>query len=397
MAKGLEDTSFYRYNRLISLNDVGGDPMRFGVNPEEFHRETQQRSADWPHSMLAGSTHDSKRSEDVRARINVLSEIPDEWRAKVFHWRELNQKFKKQETSGAFSGSEIPSPNDEYLLYQTLIGAWPMGSSAPDESFIQRICAYMIKALREGKERTSWANQNQAYEDGVSRFVESVMRNSEFLADFVPFQKRVSYFGMCNSLSQMLIRLTVPGVPDVYQGNEMWEFNLVDPDNRRAVDYGARHRALQQIHEMASDSQLASLAERLAAHPEDGCIKMYLLWQSLQLRSRAPELFSEGTYVPLNVTGGKSKHVIAFMRQLGELSVVVAVPRLCGQLTRGELRMPVGEKMWGDCQIHLPDGTPLYYRDAFTGTEQHCPHRTLSVADVFARLPFALLTSDARK
>lgn len=399
MAKGLEDTSFYRYNRLISLNDVGGDPMRFGVNPEEFHRETQQRSANWPNSMLAGSTHDSKRSEDVRARINVLSEIPDEWSAKVFHWRELNQKFKKQETSGAFSGSEVPSPNDEYLLYQTLIGAWPIatGSNVPNEGFVQRICDYMIKALREGKERTSWANHNQEYEEGVSGFVRSIIGNNEFLADFVPFQNRISYFGMCNSLSQMLIRLTAPGVPDVYQGNEMWEFNLVDPDNRRAVDYGARHRVLQQIREMASDSQLASLAERLAARPEDGCIKIYLLWQSLQLRNRAPELFSEATYVPLNVTGEKSKHVIAFMRQLGELSVVVAVPRLCSQLTRGELRLPVGEKIWDDCKIQLPDGRPVLYRDAFTGTEQHGRDGTLSVADVFAPLPFALLSSDAHK
>jgi len=399
MAKGLEDTSFYRYNRLISLNDVGGDPMRFGVQPEEFHRETQQRSADWPHSMLSGSTHDSKRSEDVRARINVLSEIPDEWRARVFHWRELNQKFKKQETRGAFSGSEVPSPNDEYLLYQTLIGAWPIGtgSSVPNEGFVQRICDYMIKALREGKERTNWANQNQPYEDGVSRFVRSILRNDEFLADFVSLQRRVSYFGICNSLSQMLIRLTAPGVPDVYQGNEMWEFNLVDPDNRRAVDYGARRRALQQIQVMASDSRLASLAEALATHPEDGCIKMYLLWRSLELRNRSPELFSEGTYVSLNVTGKKSKHLIAFMRQLGALSVVVAVPRLCCHLTRGELRLPVADKIWGDCEIQLPDGAPLCYRDAFTGTEQHSTDGRLSVANVFARLPFALLTSERRR
>ena len=398
MAKGLEDTSFYRYNRLISLNDVGGDPMRFGVNPEEFHRETQQRSADWPDSMLAGSTHDSKRSEDVRARINVLSEIPDEWRAKVFHWRELNQKFKKQETSGAFSGSEVPSPNDEYLLYQTLMGAWPLnaGSSVPAESFVQRICDYMIKALREGKERTSWANQNQAYEDGVSRFVQSILRHDEFLTDFVPFQKRVSYFGMCNSLSQMLIRLTAPGVPDVYQGNEMWEFNLVDPDNRRAIDYGARYRALQQIRDLASQSSLSSLAEKLAAHPEDGCIKMYVLWQSLQLRNRLTELFRDGSYVPLNVTGARSKHVVAFMRQLGNSSVVVAVPRLCSQLTLGELCPPVGEKIWGDSKIQLPHGDPGYYRDAFTGIEQHCSDGTLTVANVFGKLPHALLTSEPR-
>jgi (1->4)-alpha-D-glucan 1-alpha-D-glucosylmutase len=396
MAKGLEDTSFYRYNRLISLNDVGGDPMRFGVNPEEFHRETQQRSVEWPHSMLSGSTHDSKRSEDVRARINVLSELPDEWATKVFHWRDLNSRLKTRESSGAFVGSEVPSPNDEYLLYQTLIGAWPIGTvpNVPD-SFIQRICDYMIKALREAKERTSWASQNQAYEDGVNRFVQSIIRNDEFLADFVPFQKRISYFGMFNSLSQMLIRLTAPGVPDVYQGNEIWEFNLVDPDNRRAVDYGARHGVLQQIQSMTSESHLASLAAKLATHPDDGCIKTYILWQSLQLRKRLPELFQKGMYVPLNVSGAKSKHVITFMRQLDELSVVVAVPRLCTQLTRGELRLPVGEEAWGDCEIQLPDVHPLYYRDAFTGMEQDSSHGTLRIATVFGSLPFALL--EARK
>lgn len=396
MAKGLEDTSFYRYNRLISLNDVGGDPMRFGVNPEEFHRETQKRSLHWPHSMLSGSTHDSKRSEDVRARINVLSEIPEEWRARVLHWRDLNQSVKTKETSGAFVGSEVPSPNDEYLLYQTLVGAWPIGAglSVPGESLLQRICNYMIKALREGKERTSWANQNQAYEDGVSRFVQSILGNNEFFADFVPFQKRVSYSGVWNSLSQMLIRLAAPGVPDVYQGNEMWEFNLVDPDNRRAIDYGTRHRALQQIAGLASNSQLSSLAEKLAAHPEDGCIKMYVLWQALQLRKRVPEVFNAGAYVPLNVTGAKSKHVVAFMRQLGELSVVVAVPRLSTQLTRGEMRPPVGEEVWGDCEIQLPDVRPVCYRDALTGREQHCSQGVLKAANLFGTLPFALLTSD---
>jgi (1->4)-alpha-D-glucan 1-alpha-D-glucosylmutase len=290
----------------------------------------------------------------------------------------------------------VPSANDEYLLYQTLVGAWPIGgdSSVSRERFVQRICEYMIKALREGKERTSWTNPNQAYEHGVSRFVQSILRTDEFLADFVAFQKKTSYFGVWNSLAQMLIRLTAPGVPDVYQGNEMWEFNLVDPDNRRAIDYGARHRALQQIVEMGSDSQLSSVAEKLAMHPEDGCIKMYLLWQSLQLRKRLPDIFNEGVYVPLNVIGAKSKHVVAFMRRLDKSSIVVTAPRLCSQLTRGEMRLPLGEAIWGDCELQLPDEHSASYRDAFTGMKQHCREGVLRIADLFGRLPFALLTSE---
>ena len=213
MAKGLEDTSFYRYNRLISLNDVGGDPMQFGVTPEEFHREIRERAAHWPHSMVSASTHDSKRSEDVRARISVLSEMPEEWGAQVSRWRELSHAFKRREPSGSASASEIPSPNDEYLLYQTLVGAWPFGSAsdAPPDVFVKRIREYMIKAVREAKERTSWADQKQAYEEGVASFVESVIRSREFVAEFLPFQRKVAYFGVLSSLSQLLLRLTVPG------------------------------------------------------------------------------------------------------------------------------------------------------------------------------------------
>jgi (1->4)-alpha-D-glucan 1-alpha-D-glucosylmutase len=397
MAKGLEDTSFYRYNRLVSLNDVGGDPTRFGITPEEFHAETQQRAALWPSSMLSGSTHDSKRSEDVRARVNVLSELPDEWANHVFQWRELNQKFKIREISGTSFASEVPSANDEYLLYQTLIGAWPMGQECerPAAAFVQRITEYMIKALREAKDRTSWANTNQAYEEGVSSFVKAVIRSEEFRADFLPFRRKVSYFGMLNSLGQTLIRMTVPGVPDVYQGNETWTFSLVDPDNRRAVDYALRQNALQQIQEMSrSESQLGDVVRTVTANLEDGCIKMYVLWQALKLRNRMPGLFQEGSYIPVPVTGAKAKHALAFLRKSAQTSVLAIVPRLCSQLTGGELRLPLGQQVWGDSEIELQDPVGSEWLNVFTGERHKASGARLRVSEILHSFPVALLSSE---
>ena len=396
MAKGLEDTSFYRYNRLVSLNDVGGDPTRFGITPEEFHAETQQRAALWPHSMLSGSTHDSKRSEDVRARINVLSEMPDKWGGHVFRWRKLNEKFKIRESTGASFASEVPSANDEYLLYQTLIGAWPLGEERDclPESFAPRITEYMIKALREAKDRTSWANTNQAYEEGVGNFVKAVICSEEFRADFLPFQRKVSYFGMLNSLGQMLIRLTVPGVPDVYQGTETWNFSLVDPDNRRPVDYDAKQKGLQQIQQMiSSGSQPGGVVRNLTANLEDGCIKMYVLWQALDLRNRMPELFQGGTYIPVPVTGEKAKHALAFLRKSERAAVLVLVPRLCSQLTAGELRLPLEQQVWGDCEIELQDLVGSEWLNVFTA-ERHKPSGVrLHVSELLRSFPVALLSS----
>ncbi|HET8824506.1 MAG TPA: malto-oligosyltrehalose synthase [Terriglobales bacterium] len=397
MAKGLEDTSFYRYNRLVSLNDVGGDPTRFGITAEEFHAEMQQRAARWPHSMLSGSTHDSKRSEDVRARINVLSEMPDEWTAQVFRWRELNQKFKVRESSGASFASEVPSANDEYLFYQTLIGAWPLaqGSDRDPESLVQRIADYMIKALREAKDRTSWANTNTAYEEGVSHFVKAVICSEEFRADFLPFQRKVAYFGLLNSLGQMLIRLTVPGVPDVYQGNEMWDFSLVDPDNRRAVDYAARRRLLQQIQEMASsESQLGDVVRNLTVNLEDGCIKMYVLWQALKLRQQIPEVFQEGTYNPLRVAGAKANHVVAFLRKSSRAAVLVVVPRLSSQLTCSELRLPLGQQVWRDCDIELQDMVGSEWFNMFTGERHKTSGERMSVSEILRSFPLGLFSSE---
>ncbi|HYM47834.1 MAG TPA: malto-oligosyltrehalose synthase, partial [Burkholderiaceae bacterium] len=235
MAKGLEDTSFYVYNRLVSLNEVGDDPRRFGVSLETFHRANRERLEHWPHALLSGSTHDSKRSEDVRARLHVLSELPQEWGRHVARWNRLNRRHRRE-----LEDTSLPSRNDEYLLYQTLLGVWPLAEL--DElglaALRERIEAYMLKAAREAKTDTSWINQSQEYEQALIAFVRALLgtlARNPFLNDFLPFQRRVARLGLFNSLSQTLLKLAAPGVPDIYQGNEIWDFSLVDPDNRRPI------------------------------------------------------------------------------------------------------------------------------------------------------------------
>jgi (1->4)-alpha-D-glucan 1-alpha-D-glucosylmutase len=252
MAKGLEDTAFYVYNRLVSLNEVGGMPERFGTPIETFHGQNIERMKSWPHALIASSTHDTKRSEDVRARINVLSEIPDEWRRHLALWRRLNRK-RRLMVDGQFA----PDRNEEYLFYQTLVGAWPVGEmdEAGYAGFRERIRGYMLKAIREAKVNTSWVNPNAIYEDAVMIFVDSVLsdaRGNQFPKEFLPFRQKISHFGMFNSLSQTLLKITCPGVPDFYQGTEIWDFSLVDPDNRRPVDYGLRTEMLRGLGRRAT-------------------------------------------------------------------------------------------------------------------------------------------------
>jgi (1->4)-alpha-D-glucan 1-alpha-D-glucosylmutase len=392
MAKGVEDTSFYRYNRLVSLNDVGGDPLRFGTTPEQFHHEIVQRSCIWPHEMLATSTHDSKRSEDVRARINVLSEIPMEWHRKVRTWREMNREKKTFHDAAG-----TPTPNDEYLLYQTLVGAWPAGNEADNaqEGFVRRICEYMLKAVREAKEKTSWANQNKEYEDALTKFVAGVLGSREFRNDFIPFQRKISYFGMLNSLSQTMIKLTVPGVPDTYQGNELWELNLVDPDNRRAVDYDVRRHMLAEFREICDNGcdRQATFTRELAANMDNGRIKAYLIWKILNLRKHQPDLFQVGEYVPLDTTGERAKHLVAFARRRGRQTLIVVAPRLCAQLLAGKLRMLNSEEVWHDVQITIPDDAARF-RGLFTGEKHATEHGGLLAKHLFHNFPVALLVSE---
>ena len=397
MAKGLEDTSFYRYNRLISLNEVGGDPLRFGITPEEFHRKMEQALQIWPNEMLATSTHDSKRSEDVRARIDVLSEMPLAWHRHVRNWRKLNRDKKS-----SCCEIEAPTLNDEYLFYQTLVGAWPFGSGDkdPTERFIGRISDFMHKAIREAKENTNWANPNQDYESAVLRFVKSVLESQEFRDSFLPFQRKVAYFGMLNSLSQTLIKLTAPGVPDIYQGNELWEFSLVDPDNRRPVDYKARRRTLQVLKN-AFDSTHQSIvpkARELAQNMEDGRIKLYTLWRVLDRRNQRPELFREGEYIPLRVTGEKAKYVLAFARKAADRMLISAVPRLCAELLGGKLNLLGNRDIWRDTRIELLPTLETRFENLFTGelveSERHGNTASIPLTRLYANFPVALLISE---
>jgi (1->4)-alpha-D-glucan 1-alpha-D-glucosylmutase len=354
MAKGLEDTAFYRYNRLVSLNDVGGDLHRFGVSTAEFHAANLERLRSWPHTMLATSTHDSKRAEDVRARINVISEIPAEWRLRVREWRRLNRSHKR-----LVNNQPAPSPNDEYLLYQTLLGAWSAESSSDENArkmFGQRIEAYMLKAIREAKRNTSWVNQNTEYETAVSSFVSALLDpgvENGFLNDFVPFQRRVARIALWNSMSQALLKLTSPGVPDIYQGNELWDFSLVDPDNRRPVDYGLSQKMFESLRSLISAPDASSL-NRLLETPEDGRIKLYMICKALCLRRQWPDLFQRGEYVPLTVTGARAEHVVAFARRHKETSAIVISPRLVAGFIDDGDSARIGNCTWGDTAVLLP-------------------------------------------
>jgi (1->4)-alpha-D-glucan 1-alpha-D-glucosylmutase len=393
MAKGLEDTAFYRYNRLVSVNDVGGDLRRFGTTPNEFHLANQERLRDWPHTMLATSTHDSKRSEDVRTRIDVLSELSGLWRLRVRDWRRLNRTHRKM-----VNDKPAPSANDEYLLYQTLIGAWPsepLKSEDDVKNFSQRIQNYMLKSMREAKQNTSWINRNEDYENAVSAFIKAVTTpgdQNKFLKDFAPFQQRVARIGLWNSLSQTLLKLTAPGVPDIYQGNDLWDFSLVDPDNRRPVDYDLRREMFASISNCSGPEKacVASLLE----NPEDSRLKLYVTWKTLCLRKDHPDLFRRGEYVPLTVQGDKANHVIAFLRKFQGTQALVVAPRLIAGLLNDQTTPPIGPAVWGDTRIVLPkDVAAGSYTNLLTGEGLSFPNRDaapLAVSQILADFPVGL-------
>ena len=391
MAKAVEDTSFYQYNRLVSLNEVGSDPQRFGVSLMAFHRENQERARRWPHALLATSTHDSKRSEDMRARISVLSEMPDAWHKKLAYWSRLNRsKCRKLESGRA------PSANDEYLLYQTLLGVWPIEAqgAAAMESLRTRVEAYMLKAGREAKVRSSWVKPNAEYEDAVRNFVQALLAPESgnlFLRDFAQFQERIARAGMLNSLSQILLKLTSPGVPDIYQGSELWDFSLVDPDNRRPVDYETRIELLGAIKRMHAELGAEKCAQNLLDSLHDGRIKLYFIWKMLALRRDHEALFRDGDYLPLKVQGERAEHVCAFVRSFEGGTVMVVVPRLLHTLAE-ETGSLAGYPAWGDTRIELPVETFLgRWTYALTDTAMDLERQDLPVAEVLGRFPYAVL------
>ena len=386
MAKGLEDTAFYLYNRLISLNEVGGDPATYGTTVAAFHRECKQRAQRWPGAMLISSTHDTKRSEDVRARINVLSEIPAEWRAAVNRWSKLNRRHKTR-----VQGALAPRKNDEYHLYQTLIGIWPIDGAIPDATFVARVRDYMIKVLREGQVFSSWITPNAEFENAMIGFVERILdpeRSSGFLADLTEVSERIGRIGAANALSQQLLKLTAPGVPDIYQGTELWDFSLVDPDNRRPVDFDARSDALTAIGTDGAD--LTPLWREWG----DGRIKLAVTRALLTLRQQHPLLFGAGSYEALEVVGPRADQIVAFRRQNDEEEVIVVVSRLVADLI-GDDSDATGA-VWQDNHLALAsDIAETAFQSVLTGGTV-TPVRTeagirLPLDAVLAGLPIAVL------
>ncbi len=395
MAKGMEDTAFYLDNRLVSLNEVGGTPEQFGTSLAAFHEHNRERLQRWPHTLLATTTHDTKRSEDVRARINVLSEIPHEWRATLSRWRKINKKKKP-----LVEGQPVPDRNEEYLLYQTLLGTWPFAPMEADEYavFKQRIQAYMRKATKEAKVNTSWINPNQAYDDAVGEFVSTVMDGALFFDDFQGLQYKVAQFGIYNSLAQTLLKLTVPGVPDLYQGTELWDFSLVDPDNRRPVDYDRRRQMLSALQEQvrAAGHDLVGLARELLDSREDGRIKLYMIYQTLNYRREHADLFRAGAYFPLEGVGRCAKHICAFARQHNQNVLLVAAPRLLTRLMPDPHMPPIGPQIWQDSWLTVPPSDAGHcYRNLFTGETVEAVNQQgkvmLALDKVLANFPVALL------
>ncbi|MFH1062752.1 MAG: malto-oligosyltrehalose synthase [Candidatus Omnitrophota bacterium] len=385
MAKGSEDTADYIFNRFISLNEVGGFPEKFGLALGDFHEFNVKRLKDWPYSMSATATHDTKRGEDVRARINVLSEMPEEWKniAKLSH--KQNKKHKSK------IGHELaPGKNDEYLIYQTFIGAFPFKPEEA-ENFKERMKQYIVKAVREAKLHTAWLKPDTQYEEACVKFIDRILDSSsenQFLNNFIPFQRKVAYFGMFNSLSQTLLKLTAPGIPDIYQGNELWDFNLVDPDNRRPVDFEKRKQFLNEIQ--GKENDLSPLIKELLAHKEDGRIKMFTLYRLLKARNEFSELFQNGEYIPLEVKGALQNHIIAFARRKDNSCCVVIAPRFLSKVVK-ENELPLGETVWQDTAIILPEGFPSEWRDILTGESQRA-EGIIFIGKVLKILPVSLLS-----
>lgn len=396
MAKGVEDTAFYLYNRLVSLNEVGGSPERFGITLEAFHGQNIERCKSRPLAMLATSTHDTKRSEDVRARINVLSEIPDQWREALSRWGRLNRKVKM-----IIDGKPVPSRNEEYLLYQTLAGTWPFCDPGEDEfaGYRTRIKSYMLKAIREAKVHTSWISPNSLHEDAVMYFIDSLLTETPhnvFLTDFVSFQKITAACGIFNSLSQTLLKITSPGIPDFYQGNELWDFSLVDPDNRRPVDYSLRMKFLDDLILKEQSTGMAEIAREVVDARNDGRIKLHLTRIALNFRRDNRNLFETGRYLPLTVEGSRQDHVCAFERTSDNGSILVIVPRFCSRLTEGGNGLPLGPEVWQDTRIIQSfEFAGSRYRNIFTGQfltlEEKSGQSGLALQEILSIYPVALL------
>ncbi|WP_036484905.1 malto-oligosyltrehalose synthase [Myxosarcina sp. GI1] len=377
MAKGVEDTLLYVYNRLLSLNEVGGNPSHFGISLDLFHQFNQNKVQHWLHGMNATATHDTKRGEDVRARLNVLSEVPQAWETQVNQWRELNQAYKKD---------GIPDANDEYLFYQTLLGTFPFAKEELSD-FPQRIKDYILKAVREAKIHTAWLRPDEEYEQAFFNFIDRVLDRSKsknFWDKFLPFQEKIAEYGIYNSLSQVLVKNTAPGVPDLYQGAELWELSLVDPDNRRPVNYQQRSDLLAEIKQQ-KDKNILDLCQKLIATKADGKIKLFLTYQLLQTRKEHSEIFQNGNYVPLEVTGKYRNHIIAFARNHEGRTIIAVAPRFLTSVIKPE-QLPLGVDVWEDTSINLS------YKNWYNAIDgQSISKENPLVGDILNNFPVGLL------
>jgi (1->4)-alpha-D-glucan 1-alpha-D-glucosylmutase len=381
MAKSIEDTVFYRYVRLISLNEVGGDPTRFGTSVGEFHAANAERAATRPHTMLATSTHDHKRGEDVRTRIDVLTEIPGGWSRALRRWSRINRTKRD-----IVRGYPVPEANDEYFLYQTLVGTWPPGWSAPASvpddayaAYLDRILAYVQKAQREAKTRTSWSNPDLAYEEATATFIRAIMERGDdarFPGELAAFVAEILPTAMVSSLAQVVFKCMAPGLPDIYQGCELWDHSLVDPDNRRTVDYALRAAMLAE----ARDDPAAARASWL-----DGRVKLFVTAKLLRLRRERRATFLDGPYTPLEIEGSLGDRVVAFART----DVIVIAPRLVHDLIR---RGDNGPRLgFGDEKVALPPGSPSRFRDIFTDATLDATDGRLSVGAALGGFPVSVL------
>jgi (1->4)-alpha-D-glucan 1-alpha-D-glucosylmutase len=384
-AKGIEDTALYNYNRLVSLNEVGSEPDHFGMAPEAVHAWLQARADRWPHALSTTSTHDTKRSEDVRARLNVLSELPGAWKQAIGRWARINRRAR-----AVIDGASYPSRNEEYLLYQTLVGTWPAApmDAAQEEQYRERIAQYMLKAMREAKIVTSWINPSERHEAAMAAFVGAILApdNTAFREDFLAFQQRIARLGIYTSLSQLAVKIGAPGIPDFYQGTELWDLSLVDPDNRRPVDYRRRLELLEQVRDAPLEGALAC--------PTDDRLKLMVTARLLQIRRRHADLFAFGSYQALATDGARRDHVFAFARPHEGKTLVVVVPRLVAALVPDGDAAPLGDRVWGDTRVHVPPGSARCYRHTLTGACVPVAEGTLRLAEVFAAVPVAFLEGE---
>jgi len=391
MAKGLEDTALYNYTPLVSLNDVGTNPVPRPLAVRAFHRGNLRRLRRWPHTLNATSTHDSKRSEDVRSRISVISEVPGEWDRRVAQWMGWNRPLKRK-----VAGRPVPDAALEVLLYQTLLGAWPL-SQEEVPTFKERLRRYLLKAVRQAKTSTGWLSPDPAYEEALFEFADSILASSEgnrFLSDFLEFQRLTARCGALNSLSLVLLKATAPGVPDFYQGTELWDFSLADPDNRRPVDFALRARLLDEIMAKETKGKVSLLRELLSTW-EDGRVKLYVTHKMLNTRRENRDLFLGGDYVPLGVRGRNRRHVCAFARRHGRRWSLTVVPLLPASLAPSG-GFPLGVGVWGRGRLVLPETAPRRWSNVLTGetVERSPATHGLPLSRVFRTFPVALLLSE---